>query len=197
VTWSYFETQNLAPRNHLLRSPTVHVGLIEHNVRSHVCWPGGQHLLLAVNQIAGVKRCQLEPVPVRNRVCRTSLHAISAKDTSIVIDVVDLGVALGAADAVFGGVICSLDVDAIRGTIGGAEEAGHAFFQAVFVALQDVGAAEAGFETGATQRTFAVGIIFHRRGLEHLHEGDAHALGDGGDVFQYWHTFVVYRKAGD
>ena len=191
MTWSYFETQNLAPRNHLLRSPTVHVGLIEHNVRSHVCWPGGQHLLLAVNQIAGVKRCQLEPVPVRNRVCRTSLHAISAKDTSIVIDVVDLGVALGAADAVFGGVICSLDVDAIRGTIGGAEEAGHAFFQAVFVALQDVHAAKTFLKFRAFQGAVAVGIVFDDRWLKHLLQSDGHSLSYGSDVFDHGHALLV------
>ena len=122
-------------------------------------------------------------MPMRNRVRRTSFHAVSTKDTSIVIDVVDFGVALGAAYAVFGGVVGGFDVDAIRRAVGGAEEAGYAFFQSVFVALQDVGSAEAGFEPRSFQRTFAVGIIFYRRGLEHLHEGDAHAFGDGSDVF--------------
>jgi hypothetical protein len=189
----YFELAILTPRNHLLGSPTIHVGLIEHNVRSHVCWPGGQHLLLAVNQIAGIEGCQLKPMPMRNRVGRTSLHAIPAKDTSIVIDVVDLGVAFGAAHAVFGGVVGGFDVDAVRRAVGGAEETGYALFQAVFVALEDVGAAEAGFEPCSLERTFAVGIIFYRRGLEHLHEGDAHAFGDGGDIFQDRHVFPVYQ----
>ena len=136
----------LTPRHHLRRSPAIHVGLIEHDVRSHVCWPGGQHLLLAVNQIAGVERRQLKSMPVRNRVGRASLHAISAKNAAVVIDVVNLGVALGAADAVFGGVVGGFDVDAVRGTVGGAEKAGDALFQSVFVALQHVRAAEAGFE---------------------------------------------------
>src|ERR1700732_265170 len=111
-------------------------------------------------------------MPVRNRVRRTSLHAVSTKDTTVVIDVVDLGVAFGAAYAVFGGVVGGFDVDAVGGAVGGAEEAGYALFQAVFVALEDVGAAEAGFEPCSLQRTFAVGIVFDRRGLEHLHEGD-------------------------
>src|SRR5580693_5657780 len=158
-------------------------------------WPGRQHLLFAVNQIAGVKRSQLKPMPMRNRVRRASLYAISAKDTSIVIDVVDFGVALGTTYAAFGGVVGGFDVDAVRGTVGSAEEAGYALFQSVFVALQDVGAAEAGLELCSLQRSFAVGIIFYRRGLEHLHEGDAHAFGDGGDVFQDRHAPII-PKAG-
>jgi hypothetical protein len=178
---------NLTPRHHLPGSSAIHVGLIEYGIRSHMCWPGGQHLLLTVNQIARIEGGELKPMPMRNRVRRTSLHAIPTKDTSIVIDVVDLGVALGAAYAVFGGVVGRFDVDAIRGAVGGAEEAGYAFFQAVFVALQDVSATEAGFEARSFERTFAVGIIFNRGGLEHLQEGDAHALGDGGDVFQNRH----------
>ena len=44
-----------AARHHLRGRPTVHVGLIENDVRSHVCWPGGQHLLLAHHQVGGVE----------------------------------------------------------------------------------------------------------------------------------------------
>src|ERR1700726_5164465 len=98
-------------------------------------------------------------MPMRNRVGWTSLHTVPAKDTSIVIDVVDLGVAFGAAYAVFGGVVGGFDVDAVGGTVGGAEEKSYALFQAVFVALEDVGAAEAGFEPCSLQRTFAVGVV--------------------------------------
>src|SRR6202040_1588807 len=118
-----------APVYHLCGSAAVHVGLIEYDVGSHVCWPGGQHLLLAVNQVAGVKGRQLESVPVSDRVCRARFHAIAAENAAVVIDVVDLGVALGAADALFGSIFRSLDVDAIRGTIGGAQETGHTLFQ--------------------------------------------------------------------
>ena len=193
----FTSNSNLTPRNHLRRSPTIHVGLIEHNVRPHVRWPCGQHLLLAVNQIAGAKRRQLKSMPMRNRVRRASLHAVSTKNTTVIINIVDFGVAFGAAYAVFGGVVGGFDVDAVRRTIGGAEKTGYTFFQAVFVALQNVSAAEAGFDAGAAERAFAVGIIFYRRGLEHLHESDAHAFGDGGDVFQDRHVVLVYRKPDD
>src|SRR5271155_4400812 len=159
-------------------------------------WPGSQHLLFAVNQIARIKRSQLKPMPMRNCIGRASLHTIPTEDTTVVIDVVDFGVAFGAAYAVFSGIVGGFDVDAVGGTVGGAEEAGYALFQSVFVALQDVSAAEAGFELRSLERSFAVGIIFYRRGLEHLHEGDAHAFGDGGDVFQDRHALLVYRKPG-
>src|SRR5579863_1195199 len=55
-------------------------------------------------------------------------------------------------------------------------------------------ATESGFNPCPPQRPLAIGIILHGRGLEHLHEGDAHALGNGGDVFQHWHAYLVYRK---
>ena len=176
--------RGLASRNHFLGSTTVYVGLIEHDVRSHMRGPGGQHLLLAVNQIAGVKGGELKAVAMRDGIGGAGLDTIAAKNASIVIDVIDLGVAFGAADALFGGVISSFDIDAIRRTIRGTQKAGHAFFQSIFVALQNVGAAESGLNARSAQRPFAIRIIFNRRGLEHLHEGDAHSFSDGGDVFQ-------------
>src|SRR5579872_7413812 len=133
-------------------------------------------------------------MPVRNRVGRTSLHTIPTKNAPVVIDVVDFGVALGAAYTVLCGVVGGFDINTIRRTIGGAEETCDALFEPVFVALQNVSAAETSFNAGSAERTFAVGIILHRRGLEHLHEGDAHAFGDGGDVLQHRHTFLVYPK---
>ena len=89
-------------------------------------------MLLTVNQIARAKGRQLKAVPMCNRIRRASLHTIPAKDTSIVIDVVDLRVAFGATDAMFGGVFRGFDVDTIRRAGGGTKEAGYTFFQAVF-----------------------------------------------------------------
>src|SRR3954465_4719352 len=53
-----------------------------------------QHLLFAVDQIGGVQRRNLKAVPVGDGVSRTSLDAISAEDTAVVVDVIYLGVAL-------------------------------------------------------------------------------------------------------
>src|SRR5260370_27572442 len=186
----------LTPRYHLRWSPTVHIGLIEYCVRAHVRWPGGQHLLLTVNQIARAKRRQLKAVPMCNRIGRASLHTIPAKDTSVVVDVVDLRVSFGATDATFGGVFGGFDVDTIRRAGGGTEEAGDTFFQPVFIALQDLGSAESGFDARPSERALACGLLLHGGGLEHLHEGDAHAFGDGRDVLQDRHARLGYRIAG-
>src|SRR3981081_1767346 len=190
-------SRDSAPRHHLRRRPAIYVGLVEYHVRPHMCWPGGQHLLLAVNQIADIERRQLKPMPVCDRISRTSFHAIPAEDTSIVIYVVDLGVPLGAADPVLGGVIGGFNVDAVGWARRGAKEAGHALLQPILVALKHVGAAKAGFDASPAKRPLAVGIVLDGGGLEHLHEGDAHPLGDGSDVLKNRHAQLVYRTSGE
>src|SRR5215470_10789404 len=104
---------NLAPGHHFRRCPTVHVGLIEYDVRSHVCWPGGQHHLLAVDQVGRVEGRQFESVAVRDRIGRTGLDTVSAEDAAVVVDVIDLGVAFGAADTVLLRVLGSFNVNAV------------------------------------------------------------------------------------
>jgi hypothetical protein len=175
----------LAPRHHFCRRPTIHVGLIEYDVGSHMCWPGRQHLLLAHNQVRRAKCRQFKAVAVRNRVCGTRFHAVSAENAAVVVDVVNLGVALGAADAVFRRVLGRLDVNAVGRTIGRAKEAGYTLFQAIFVALQYVRSAVSGLNPRSAERTLAVGIVLNDRGLEHLREGDAHTLGNRRDILQH------------
>src|ERR1700722_8598287 len=82
--------RSLASCNHLRRSPAVYVRLIEYHISSHVRRTGGQHLLLAVNQITGIECRQLEPVSMGNSVGGASLNAVSAKNAAVVIDVVNL-----------------------------------------------------------------------------------------------------------
>ena len=161
--------------------------LIEYRIGSHMCRHGGQHLLFAVNQIAGVERGKFKPVAMRNRVRRAGFYAISAENAAVVINVVNLGVALRAANPVLCRILRRLNIDAIRRAIGRAQEAGHALFQTILIPLQHVDAAEALLKLCATQRSVAVRIIFNLRGLKHLHEGDAHALGNGGNVLKDSH----------
>src|ERR1700686_1449806 len=113
----------LAPVYHFCGSAAVHVGLIEYDVGSHMCWPGGQHMLLAVHQIAGVEGRQFKSMAVSDRIGGARFHAIAAENAAVGVDVVDLGVAFRAADAVLGGVFCGLDVGTIRWTRSGAQEA--------------------------------------------------------------------------
>ena len=92
-------------------------------------------MFFAVHQVAGIKRGDLKSVAMRDGVRRASFHAITAEDAAVVVNVVNLGVTLGPADAVFGGVLRGFDINAVRWAGRGAEKTRHALLQAVFIAL--------------------------------------------------------------
>src|SRR5689334_9998606 len=73
-----------------------------------------QQGFLAINQVAGVEGGKLEAVTVSDGVCRAGLDAITAEDAAVVVDVIDLGIAFGAADAVLFRVLGGFDINAIR-----------------------------------------------------------------------------------
>ena len=152
-----------------------------------------QHIFLAHDQVGGVQGGQLEAMAVCDGVGGAGLDTVAAEYAAVVVNVVDLGVALGGGDAPLLGVLVGLDVDAIGGAGGGAEEAGHAFFQAIFVALQDVCPAVALFEDRAAQGAFAVRVVLNLRRLEDLPERDAHALGDAGEIAHNPHAVSIRR----
>src|ERR1700692_4335124 len=128
---------------------------------------------------------------VGDGVCGASLDAVAAEDAAVVVDVVDFGVSLGAGNAFFRSVLCSFDVDAVRWTGSGAEEAGDTFLEAVLVALKLVFAAEALLKLCSAQGTFAVRVVLDLGRLEHLLQGDAHTLGNGCGVFDDRHTLSI------
>src|SRR5258708_1483959 len=76
----------------------------------------GQQVLFPINQIARVKRCQFKSMAVGDGVCRAGFDAVAAENATVVVDVVNFGVTLGAADAVFFGVLGGFNVNAIRRT---------------------------------------------------------------------------------
>ena len=88
-------------------------------------------------------------------------------------------------------VLGGLNIDAVGRARSGAEEACDALLKAVFIALEDVRAAEALFESGAPHRAFAVGVVLNLGRLQHLSEGDAHALGDGRDIAHNRHASSI------
>ncbi len=111
---------------------------------------------------------------VRDRICRTRFYAIAAKNTSGVIDVVNFCVALPGRNAVGIGIFRSLDVNAVGRTGRRTQEASHAFFQAIFVSLQNVDSTITRLHAGRH-----VGIAL-RRGLpKHGAQRDAEALVKG------------------
>ena len=90
-------------------------GFVEDSIRSQVSWQRRKQLLFSIDQTAGVERCQLEFMTVRNGVGGAGLHAVAAEDTAVVVDVIDLGVSLAAADALLIGVFRGFYVNAIGG----------------------------------------------------------------------------------
>jgi hypothetical protein len=133
-------------------------------------------------------------VTVGDGVGRAGLDTVAAEDAPVVIDVVDLGVALGAGDAFFFGILSGFNVDTVRGTGGSAEEARDTFFKAIFVALELMFTAKALLKFGSAHGALAVRVVFDFGRLEHLLEGDAHSLGNGGCVFGDRHTLSIRRR---
>src|SRR6185437_6711002 len=130
-------------------------------------------------------------MPVRDCIGWAGLYAVAAEDAAVVVDVVDLGVTLGGADALLLGVLSGLDVDAVRGAGRGAEETGDALLQAVFIALKLMLAAEALLKDGATHRSLAVRVILNLGRLKALTERDAHSLRDGSRITQNRHNSSI------
>jgi hypothetical protein len=143
---------------------------------------GHQKSFFSIDQVAGIERSQFEAVTVRDGVRGAGLNAISAEDAAVIVDVIDLGVALGAADALFFGIVGSFDVNAVRRAGGGAQETGNAFFQAIFVALQLMQSAEALLKDRALIGQLLVGIILYDGGRKHLPQGHGHPFRDASQV---------------
>src|ERR1017187_5934241 len=99
-----------------------------------------QQLLFPGDQRVGVVRCNFKLVAMSYGVTRAGFDAVPAKNTAIVIDVVDLGVPLGGADAVVGGILRPLDVNAVGRASRCTKEASHALLQPILVAPQNVDA---------------------------------------------------------
>src|SRR5262249_32997876 len=72
-----------------------------------------QQLLFAIDKIRRVEGGEFEAVSVSDCVGRTGFNTVSAEDAAVVVDVVNRGVALGAADAILCGVLGSLDINAV------------------------------------------------------------------------------------
>ncbi len=164
---------------------------VEHSIGSQVSGQRRKQLLFPVDKIAGVERCQFEAMSVRDRVRRASLYAVTAEDTAVVVDVIDLGVALGAADSLLSRILGGFDIYAIRGTGRRAEKTRHALFQPILVALQNMNSAETLLELSPLEWSRPVRVVLNNGRGEHLPEGDTHSLGNRSDVFEDRHARSV------
>ena len=88
---------------------------------------GNQHSLFAINQCGSVVAGDFEAVAVGDGVGGTGFDAKAAEDAAVVIDVINLSVALAAADAELLGIFRRFDINAIGGAGGRAQETGDAF----------------------------------------------------------------------
>ena len=161
------------------------------DIWKHRSW--NEEIFFAHDKGRGIEAGEFEAVAMRDGVGGTGFDAVAAEDAPVVVDVVDLGVALGGGDANFFGVLRGFDVNAIRRAGGGAEEAGHTLLKAVLVALQLVLAAETLLKLRSAHGTFAVRIVLDFGGLEGLLQRDAHSLGNGCGVADDRHTLSIRR----
>ncbi len=157
---------------------------------------GHEHVLFAHDEVRRVQAGQLKAVSVGDGIGGAGFDAVSAEDAAVVVNVVDLRVTLGAGDAVLGRVLGGFNIDAVRGAGRGAEKAGDALFQAIFIALKHVRTAEAVLQNGAACGAGAVRVVLYLGRLEHLLEGDAHSLADGRDVAHNGHASSIERGSG-
>ena len=135
-------------------------------------------MLFAVNQGVDVGRCEFDVVTVRDCISRTSLDAIAAKNASRIINVIDLGIAIACRNAIRVSVFRRFNVNTICWAGGGAEEATHAFFKAIFIALQHVDSAITWLNTRRD-----VWIRLRRRLTEHRAQSHAEPLIQGYKCF--------------
>jgi len=203
------EIPNLDPAPGGETSPSLHetlfLGAARRSVRSASTFrmlSGGhprdrnQHIVFAHDKVRGVQGRQLETMAVGDCVSRAGLDAVSAKNATIVVDIVGFGIALARRDPFLFRILCRLDKNTVRGAGGRAQKAGDALFETVFVSLQFVCATKTLLELRSPQRSWTVGIIFYLRRLQHLLEGDAHALGNARDVTHDRHEVSIRWNSG-
>ena len=108
---------------------------------------------------------------VRNRIRGARFDAVTAENTTRIIDIVNAGVTFAGGDAAGIRIFRGFDVNAIRGARRCTEKASNALFQAGFVAMQHVNPAIARLKMHRFER-----VILRDRLTEHIPEGHAEAL---------------------
>src|ERR1700761_7691371 len=89
----------------------------------------------------------------------TGFQALSGEDAAVVVDVIDGSVPLGSADPVFGGILGSLDVNAVGRTGSRAKKTGHTLFQSILITLKNMQPTKTLLEDSSAQGTWAIGIV--------------------------------------
>jgi hypothetical protein len=133
-----------------------------------------KHLLFAVYQRVYIVCREFKPVPMRNRVRRARFHAITAKNTPRIIDVVNFGVTIACGNTVIFRILSSFNIDAIRWTGRRAQKASDALLKIIFIAMEDVNPAVAWLKIHRLMR-----IILGHGLTKHILERDAETFYQG------------------
>jgi hypothetical protein len=128
---------------------------------------------------------------MRDGVGRASFDAVSAKNASRVVDVVDTGVTLSGRDPIGIGVFSGFNVNTIRRTSGRAQETANTLFQPIFVAMQNVNPTITRLEVH-----WFVRVVFRNSFPEDIPEGYAETLYERSECFTHfakygWHKIAV------
>src|SRR5690349_6634667 len=133
---------------------------------------------------------------VRDGIGRARFDAITAENTTRIIDVVHAGVALARGNPVRIHILGSFDINAIRWAGRRAEETAHTLLQAIFVAVEDV-------DPSITRLKMhrLVWIVFSNSLTKHISEGYAEALHERAKRPAHfpddrWHGFSLAKGFG-
>ncbi|HET6143745.1 MAG TPA: hypothetical protein VFE02_09555 [Candidatus Acidoferrales bacterium] len=105
-----------------------------------------EQLFFTVNHCVDVGGGELESVAVRDGVSGAGFYAITAEDAARVVNIIDAGVTLSGGNSLGLRIFGGFNVNASSRAGRGAEETAYAFFQPVFVAMENVNASVAGLE---------------------------------------------------
>src|SRR5207253_1074963 len=137
---------------------------------------GNQQIVFGLKQVGAVVDRQLKIIAVSDCILRTSLDAVSTKNATAIIDVVNLCVAFVDADALLGGawIIRCFDVNTFGWASGGAEKTGNTFFAAQLVHMEQMLASVTRLD-----RDGLVGIFNRLLLFRDVRERHPHSLNDG------------------
>ena len=135
---------------------------------------GDQQIVFRLEEICTIVNGEFKVVAMRDCILRTGFHAVAAKDTTTIIDVVNLGVTFINADALFGRtrIVGSHDVNTLGRTRSSAEITRNAFFPPELVNVQQVLAAITRLNGNRFVWIFDRPLPFRNIGKRHTHSLD-------------------------
>lgn len=128
---------------------------------------------------------------VSNCIRGARFHAIAAKDTTRIIDVIDAGVAFAGGNPLRLGVFRGFDINAARRAGRGTQETSNTLFESIFIPVKNVDSAVTRLEVD-----WLFGIIFCDGFPQHVAEGHAETFYERDKCFpsfldNRWHGISV------